>query len=378
MDLAEGFNLTEEDVVKLLKDPSAETRADTATKVANQFDAGNLSSAARNIATDIFRVMVKDAEVMVRRALSENLKESADVPRDVALTLAKDVIDVSGPMLEFSKVLTDDDLVEIIQAKGADHQVAIAKRETVSERVSDALVETHNVDVVATLVANDGAEISETTFHKVIDEFGEVAAVNEPIVKRKQLPVTVAERMVNLVSESLREHLVTHHELSPDVAADLILQTRERATMSLLSPGSSKQDVQALVDQLWDNGRLTPTIILRAICTGDLLFFEAALAKRGQVPVPNAYILINDRGTLGFRRLYDKASMPEELWPAFSAAVAVSREMEYDGQPQDRERFMAHTIERVLTSFEAGEFEGEDSDFLIKKLNAIEATLDVV
>lgn len=377
MELGEGFDLSEEDVAKLLKNPSGDLRAQTASKIAHQFDAGALTPEAREIALDIVKFMVRDAEVMVRRAISEGLRSNPDIPKDVALTLAKDVIEVSEPILEFSTIFTDEDLVSIIGDSSPEHQMAIARREVVSEAVSDALVETKNKDVVVTLVKNEGAQISETTFHKVVDNFGSDPDVQDPLVHRNQLPLTVAERMVSLVSDKLKQHLVTHHELSSDVAADLVLDSRERSTMMLLTPEADKQDVQALVDQLHRNGRLTETLLLRAICTGDLLFFEAAVARMAGVPVPNAYILINDKGSMGFKRLYLKAGLPDGMFPAFRAAVDVAREMDYDGMPMDRPRFVTHTIERVLTSFEAGEFEGDNADYLVAKLNQIEDTLDV-
>ncbi len=118
--------LTKDDVSKLMSDPSADNRAKTAAKVAGDFDSGALSDSERQIAEEIFRFMVKDAEVRVRQALAQNLKESPDLPHDVALSLAQDVDQVALPILQFSDVLTDDDLIEIIQSQSEDKQTAIA------------------------------------------------------------------------------------------------------------------------------------------------------------------------------------------------------------------------------------------------------------
>ena len=77
-------NLNSSDVARLLSEPTAENRADAAAKVSEQFTAGNLSDSERKIAEEIFQVMVKDAEVRVREALSESLKNSENIPHDVA------------------------------------------------------------------------------------------------------------------------------------------------------------------------------------------------------------------------------------------------------------------------------------------------------
>ena len=134
--------LSNADVKRLLANPDGETRADTAAKVAGAFETGHLSDAERHLAEQIFRVLARDAEVKVRAALSIHLKASDQLPHDVAMQLAKDVEQVSLPVLEFSKVLTDEDLVQIVRSAGADKQTAIAKRSTVSSMNPEPVGET--------------------------------------------------------------------------------------------------------------------------------------------------------------------------------------------------------------------------------------------
>ncbi|MGB1547821.1 MAG: hypothetical protein ACPHIA_04730, partial [Alphaproteobacteria bacterium] len=81
--------LTNADVAHLLSDPSADVRADTAAKIAAQFESGQLSDTERELAEQIFRVMVQDAALLVREALSHHLKACSFLPHDVALALAK-------------------------------------------------------------------------------------------------------------------------------------------------------------------------------------------------------------------------------------------------------------------------------------------------
>ena len=371
--MTDELRLSTDDVARLLKDPSAATRAETAGKVATEFNAGAMTDEEREIAQEIFRVMLHDAEVRVRQALSEKLKENPEVPRDVVLGLAKDVAEVATPVLEMSDVLSDADLIEIVRSQPAEHLKAVAQRSTVSEGVSDALAESRNEEVVATLMENDGAEIAEGTFQKVLNDFGDSEKVNAPMARRQELPVSVSERLVNLVSDALKDHLVTHHEMSPDMATDLILQSRERATLGLLEAGDKAMDARQLVAQLQRNGRLTPTIVLRAICLGDFDFFEAAVAELAGISVSSAHLLIADRGALGLTALYEKCGLPASLFPFVRAAVDVLHETELDGGPDDRLRFRDRMIERVLTSFEDG-FDTDSFDYLINKLTGPSAS----
>jgi uncharacterized protein (DUF2336 family) len=372
--MAESF-LTKEDVVRLMNDPSTTSRVEAASKIAGGVNDTKLTDNERGLAQEIFRIMVNDAEVRVREALAANLKDSPHLPHDVAITLARDVDTVALPVLSFSDVLTDSDLVEIIHTQGEQQQLAIAGRTNVSESISDALIDTANENVVASLISNEGAEISEKSFEKVLDTLGDKEKIQTALVYRSALPITVAEKLVTRVSEIMREQLLERHELSNDIATDLLLQTRERATV-MLSTDSGAGDVQVLVKQLYNRNRLTTSIILRALCMGDLRFFEAAMAELTHIPLLNARTLIHDPGKLGLKRLWTSAGLPQAQLVAASAAVDAAKELEYDGGANDRERFSRRLLELILTQYdELGvEFDSNDLEYLLAKISTLPST----
>jgi uncharacterized protein (DUF2336 family) len=364
--------LNEDDVKRLLSNPTGDVRAEIADKIASQHE--GLSDGERKLAEDIFRLMVRDAEVRVREALARQLKENPTVPHDLALALARDVEDVSLPMLQFSEVLTDEDLIEIVRSQSPEKQVAVAGRSHVSATLADALVDTGNEAAVATLVSNEGAELTENTLNRVVDRYGESEQVGLSLVERKVLPITVAERLMTKVSENLRQHLMARPDLTPEAAAAMMIQARELAVLGL---SNSDSDVAQLVGHLYNVGRLTPSIILRAVCMGDMTFFEAAIAKLAKIKVENCRTLIHDAGKRGFEALFEKAGLPKAFYAAMRAAIDVSYEMEYDGRANDRERFSRRMIERILTQYgDLGvDFENDDLEYLLSKMNQLPTTV---
>ncbi len=367
--------LTKDDVAKLMADPSADVRAETTAKIASQFEGETLSPAERQIAEDIFRKLVKDVEVRVREALAAHLKNSPDLPHDVAVALAKDVDSVSLPMLKFSEVLTDEDLVEIVRDQGAAKQVAVAQRPSVSTRVADALIDTGNEKAVARLVANDGAKLTEQALGRVMEEYQESDAVSDSLSRRPSMPAAISAQLVEALSERLQDFLMQKHDVSPDVASNLILQARERATMSLVDYGSTDMELENLVEQLVRKERLSASLLLRALCMGDMGFFERALARLADLPLQNARILIHDHGGLGLESVYLKAALPKRLYPAFRAGIELSDENDYDSGHNDRSRFIERMLERILTQFEdpQSRMSQEDIDYLMGKLEQVAA-----
>lgn len=367
-------HLSKGDVERLLSDPSPASRADLAAKLARQFDGEELTDNERALAEDIIRVMARDAVTRVRQSLAENLKSSPGLPRDVALTLARDVEEVAIPILSVSQVLTDADLIQIVRSGTDQKHEAIAKRVGVSAAVANELVESGSEGAVAALVANETAQLGEYTLNKVIDRFGESERIQAPLVHRSTLPMTVAERLVAVVSEKLREHLVANHDLPAQATSDLILRSRERATVSLINDQADEAELERLVAQLSRSGRLTPSLVVRALCTGDIAFFEAAMSQLANIPLPNARLLIHDAGRLGLKSVYERARMPSALLPACRIAVDVVRETPYDGEERDRERHRRRVIERILTQYE--DLASDDLEYLIAKLGDIMVTED--
>lgn len=366
-----GKSLSEADVLRLMANPAEGSRAETAAKVAEQMSSPTLTPRERALAEQIVRIMVKDAAARVREALAHNLKDNPDLPHDLALMLAHDIESVALPMLESSLVLTDEDLIEIVRAANPAKQAAIAGRDKVSPALAGALIDSNNPAAIGRLVANDGADLSETWLQEILARFGGDDSVRRSMMQRSALPVTVSERLVASVSDQLRNYLISHHDLSAQMAADMLMETRERATVGLLSPTAEGSDVEALAHQMQLCHRLTPTLLLRALCLGDLAFFETALARMAGVAASNARALVRDPGPLGLRALYQRARLPEKMYPAFRVAVEVAQQTDFDGGENDRQRHMSRTIERILTQFE--DVDQDTLEYLLRKLTRMAA-----
>jgi uncharacterized protein (DUF2336 family) len=357
--------LSIQDVGRLLSEPSPDVRAEIADKVAASLAGPGLTQGERLLAQDIVRILAQDAEVVVRASVSRRLRRSPNLPRDVAQKLADDIDAVALPLLAESLVLTDEDLVDLVRRGSATRHEVIAARANLAETVSDALI-THAAEpAVTVLMGNETARIGQPGLDRAITRFAGSDRVKQAMVLRHSLPITVAERLVALVSRELQQHLVKAHALPPGIASDIVLRSREQAIIRL-SMGSSEADLGRMVAQMHHSGRLTPTLVFRALCTGDIAFFEAAMAVKGDVPVADAQLLIHESSGLGLAGLYRKAMMPENLFDAIRAAVEVVDETGFDGDARDLERFRARVISRVLTLSES--IDPEDADYLADKL----------
>src|SRR5919108_3941553 len=184
----------------------------------------------------VLETLARDHAVKVRQIVAEALKDSVDAPVAVIQKLARDIeIQVAGPILEYSPLLTDEDLLEIIShgpIRGA--LTAIAKRRQLSDKLSDgvavaALANTGaESNSVRKLLQNKSAQIREDTLDRILDQAGKVPAWHEPLVERPTLPMKAIKRLAAFVSNTLLEVLQQRPDLDAATAKQVAKAVQRR------------------------------------------------------------------------------------------------------------------------------------------------------
>jgi uncharacterized protein (DUF2336 family) len=360
-------NLTDSDIRTLIKGPTVEDRAQAAHKICRCIEDVELTSQERAHAESIMAIMAQDAAILVRRALAVALKNSPKLPREIANKLARDVESVALPVILNSPVFTDADLVEIVRACPPSKQIAVASRERLSVSVTGAISTFAVAEAVERALANDNAVFDASGLETALDRFAGVSGVTSAMVHRNELPVSVTEKLVTIVAGELFDHLVNNHELPPQIAIDLAMGARERATIDIVEQAARQRDLPRFVQQLNLNGRLTPSLIMRGLCLGHMEFVEHSMAELAGVSHQNIWLLIHDGGPMGLKAAFDRAGLPPRLLPSFRAAIDVFHSLDREGGVQDRIRFRKRMLERTLTLFQS--IPKDDLDYLLEKLD---------
>lgn len=365
--------LTDADVRRLARGDSPKERALAAHKICLKIEEAGFTAQERKAADEVLRFMSADAADMVRKALATTLKNSPHLPRDVALRLAQDIDEIAIPVLEESPVFEEEDLIAIVRAGTAAKQTAVAHRETLTAAVAETIVD-HGVEqAVAAVSANDGAALDAAAMGRALQRFGDSPLVTGALIDRNALPAQISERLVSLISDEALRRLARRHALPPQLAVELAEGARERATIDVLDQAGRAVDMRRFVQQLQLNGRLTPSLMVRGLCLGHMVFFEHAMAELAGVPHGKAWVLIHDAGPLGLRAVFERTGAPARLFAPMRAAIDVYHKLELDGQPGDRERFSRTMVERLLSRSTG--LSRDETDYLLEKLDAM-ATAD--
>lgn len=351
--MSDGAFLSIQDVERLLADPSPVARADTAAKVASAYSRRALNATERELAQAIIAALARDAEASVRQALAEHLRQSGDLPRSLALRMARDIAEVATPLLQHSPVFTDADLIDLLQAVSPQHQSAIAGRAAVSSELADALIAHAAEPAVVVLIGNRGARLGPSQMGSALDRFPDSRGVGDALARHPDLPPKFAARLIAQVSDALREALIARYHIPPAMAADTMMQLRERTLLGLLGDGAEPPALADLVADLQKRGQLGSTLVLRALSGGDLVFFEQALAQLAGISLANARLLIHDPGRRGLAAIYQRCRLPQDYFKMTEAVIELARGFDFVRGAVERAEFAEMVIAMMLADYVA-------------------------
>jgi uncharacterized protein (DUF2336 family) len=284
---------------RLLADDGAdEVRAELAAKIARLIPGlaarENEETVALTIAT--LEVLARDSAVKVRAILADELKHLDCIPHQVALRLANDVESlVSMPILEYSPLLSDADLMEII-AGGQVQQVltAVARRRPLSEDVSDALLQSLDVPAVSTLLVNPDARIRKQTLDRIVEEAEAIKGWHLPLVLRADLSARAIRRIGSFVGASLIEQLTARGDLSETTRVHLGRRLRARLEQDS-NVGKIPDNAVQYVMAAKARGTLDDVFVENAAAGGHREIVILSLATLAQVPEATVRRLLEQR-----------------------------------------------------------------------------------
>jgi uncharacterized protein (DUF2336 family) len=152
-------------------------------------------------------------------------------------------------------------------------------RRDVSSTLSDALVETGDRDVIRILLENQDAAISRSTLAYLVEQSKAVDEFQEPLVRRADLSVALARRMVYWVAAALRHALVERFDIDIDTLDDRLQPVVQEEASDAMAEAEADSAADVLSRALGDARQLTPRLMLQALRKGEIQLFEAMFAE---------------------------------------------------------------------------------------------------
>ena len=139
---------------------------------------------------DVLVHLIQRIETKALVQLSKHLAPVDNAPIETIRQLSRhDEIAIAGPVLIQSNRLSEGDLVNIAKDKSQGHLLAISGRVSLTEAVTDVLVERGDVQVHHTLARNAGAQFSEFGFASLVQKSSSDEGLAEKLGLRLDIPL---------------------------------------------------------------------------------------------------------------------------------------------------------------------------------------------
>lgn len=302
--------------------PATPTQADG--KLANDEDASVRAALARKIAlrapglkpTDshvhtaqtlaLLEKLARDQLPTVRRVVAEVLKNESRIPPHIVQALARDIaLVVAAPVLEYSPLLADEDLVEILDAQPIPGAMsAVSRRRGLGAQVADLVARSDDVEAMVELLNNPTAQMREETLDVLIARAPELPPLHEPLVRRPNLPARAAIRLATFVADGLLDLLVVRRDFDAGTIGVLRAAVRDRIERSF-GAGPSDADIEreafeqevASARVLHEKKPITEDLIRRSLEYEHDMFVKACLVVRsGCAPATVRRVLASHQG----------------------------------------------------------------------------------
>jgi len=294
----------------LVDDVDDEVRCELARKIARLAPAlgPGEKDQVYKLTVEILDTLAHDELPRVRQIVSEEIKRSDSIPRGIVEYLARDVeLVVSAPVLQYSPLLNDRELLEIIDSDPVQGALAvISKRECVPPPVADAIAGRGDESAIAALLANPSAQIREETLDSLLDRAPEAPSWHKPLVERPELSLNLVRRIAKFVALALLRVLDDRNDLPEEAAAEVRHAVARRIDSEGVNGGT---DAGLAAEQAFAEGRIDDELVQASIIKGDHDFVTKALALKAGLPAEVAARVISMQGVKSITALVWKAGL---------------------------------------------------------------------
>jgi uncharacterized protein (DUF2336 family) len=289
-----------QDLERAISAGSPAMRLDALTRMTDLFLAGSGRHSDEQLALfdDILLVLINTIEVNAKAQLSRRLSGRPDAPQKVVRTLAfDDSIAVAAPVLMRSQQLTDTDLVENASTKSQGHLQAITQRQSLSEPVTDILIERGNSRVIQLVARNAGARFSDSGFGKLVSKAAHDEGLARYVGSRHDIPRHHFVKLLESASAEVRARLIEANPQLADVIDATIADVSSSIGDNVRSTSRGHARAVARIKRLHRTGQFSEADLHAYANADDFERASVALASLGEFEIELVERALLDRSS---------------------------------------------------------------------------------
>lgn len=288
----------------------------------------------------------------VRIALADGVINFPKLNADILFSIISDDDDLALPFLSVTPALTHWHMLAILRVGDDARQATVLLRPDISAEAIDYAVKQLPMKIVILMFDNEAVHFTVEQYHLMYQRFGHAREMLDVLLECSDLPLDIRITQAKRASNRMHQLMAERGWLAANDAAELVADAEETAVLNILTQSASDEELAHVVTFLVNKGMLTPSIIVRAACLGEMYVLEQALAHLAGIPRKKAHELMRGKGIGGFKGLHSKSGLPSSTFWILQAAVDVARDEAEEGIKLSADDFGRRIIEALMTRYE--------------------------
>ncbi len=290
-----------------------------------------------------------DEERAVRAVIAEELSTVATLHPDLLFCVIAGEDELALPFLKITPSLNPWHMLAVLRVGDEARQCTVASRHDITAEAAAHIIKSSAVAVVLAMMDNDMVKLETTDMHALYARLGQSGPLVDRLLALPNLPLDIRITQAKRAASRMRQLMAERSWLPANDASELVADAEDGAVLQVLANAPVEELLRA-ISFLAAKNLLTPALIIRAACLGEMRVVEAALAHLAGYAPQRAASIMYGRG--GMKSMVSKCGLPASCAGILQAYADVVLEAREEGLNLGRESFGRRLLEALMTRYE--------------------------
>lgn len=303
----------------------------------------------------VISVMLKlstDVDRDVREVLADELSSVKNLHQDMIFSVIADEDDIALPFLAITPALNSWHMQAILRVGDDARQKTIAARPDISADAVSFIVRAGSIVVVTAMLNNRKVKLKPAELQQIYARLGQSGDVVELLLSRANLPLEIRIKQARRSAVRMRQLMAERGWMPANDANDLVADAEEGAVLQVLKLAHAAERVEG-IQFLAAQNMLTPSLIVRAACLGDMEIVAVALGHLSGQQAERVQALMLARGGSGIRSILNRSMLPAGCHTIIASSADVAAQAQEEDIQLDADNFGRRLLEVLMLQFGA-------------------------
>ena len=330
----------------------AEARMTLARQLAALIADPESSRIERDQVVPILLKITTDTDPVVRRVLARELANIENLHADLIFSVIADEDAIALPFLLQTPALNAWHMQAVLRVGDDGRQAAVARRKDVTADAVAYIIKAGTAEAVIAVLGNRAVKLKPVDMREIYQRLGKAGEVVEKLLARSDLPLDIRILQAKRAAVRMRQMMAERNWMPANDATELVADAEEVAILNVLAEASEHERKDAM-NFLATQNMLTPSLIVRAACLGEMQIVSSALSHLTGQPAARIHGMIATRGASGIKSLVSRSGLPGPCHALLAAASEVENEARNEGINLDPDAFGRRLLETLMMQFGA-------------------------